>query len=333
MKELIVGKEDCSQRLDKYLKRMLPSASTSFLYKMLRKKNILLNHSKASGQELLKINDLIQIYFSDDTFQKFSEGNLHEKKENEYQTAYQKIHNIEILYEDKNIILLNKPSGILTQKAQAKDLSLNEWIIGYLLHNHQIKMEDLSHFTPSVLNRIDRNTSGIVIGGKSLIGSRTISEMLKHRTLHKYYRLFVSGKMDGDGILKGYLKKDNIQNKVSIVNSIKQNKEKDYDEIETHYHVIKSNDTISYIEAQLITGKTHQIRAHFSSIHHPLIGDQKYGNKDENQKWAQLGVHSQLLHSYRLVFPEMKDDLLNLSGKEFCCKEPDVFQKILYSMQ
>lgn len=332
MKEIIINKNDSNQRLDKFLKRYLINASTSFLYKMLRKKNIVLNDKKANGNELLNENDSIKLYFSEETLLKFSTVNAAEALQaaNDYLDAYKQFPNIAIIYENEHIILLNKPAGILTQKAEPKDKSLNEWLIGYLLSNNQVTDESLVHFKPSVLNRLDRNTSGLVLCGKTLYGSQTISQLIKERTIHKYYRLFVAGGMQGSGTLLGYLKKDIENNIVKIYNEIPEaeNKQK-YNVIETRYQVISSSSFCSYLEVELVTGKTHQIRAHFASIGHPLLGDYKYGNKEINQKMKSLGVTHQMLHAYRLNFPVMEQELQDLSEREFFCSEPDIFSKII----
>ncbi len=332
MKEIIITKNDSNQRLDKYLKRYLTNASTSFLYKMLRKKNIVLNDKKAIGSEIIKENDSIKIYFSDETYEKITTANAENDLAiyKKYKDAYLNFPAIEIIYENEHILLLNKPAGILTQKAEQTDSSVNEWLIGYLLSTHQISKASLAHFKPSVLNRLDRNTSGIVICGKTLYGSQKMSLLIKERKIQKFYRLLLSGNMQGSGVLLGYLKKDTDSNIVKIYNELPNNDtKKDYSAIETHYNVINSSSFCSYLEVELITGKTHQIRAHFASIGHPLLGDYKYGNKEINQKMKSLGVTHQMLHAYRLNFPVMEQELQDLSEREFFCSEPDIFSKII----
>lgn len=330
MKEIIISKNDSNQRLDKLLKRVLINASSSFLYKMIRKKNIVLNDAKASGNEILHEGDSIKIYFSDETLNKFmnitndnSSMNLYE-----YKNAFHSFSQVEVIYENEHMILLNKPSGILTQKASKADLSLNEWLIGYLLDKGDITENSLSHFKPSVLNRLDRNTSGIVICGKTLIGSRILSSLIKERKIHKFYRLLVLNKMQGSGELKAYLRKDEDKNKVTIFKEVSSDMLENYSEIETHYEVIEASDFASYIEVELITGKTHQIRAHFSYLKHPLLGDYKYGNKKVNDELKKYGIKDQMLHAYRLTFPELTDEFASLSRKEFICSEPSDFTAI-----
>ena len=328
MQEIIIKKNDSGQRVDKFLKRYLPNAGTSFIFKMMRKKNIILNKQKVQGNEIIKENDCIQIFFSEDTIDKFRNSNQAETNALliEYEKAYKKLNGIEIIYENDDVLLLGKPSGILTQKAKPHDLTLNEWLIGYLLNKNEVCGETLSQFKPSVCNRLDRNTSGIVICGKTLYGTQTMSECIKTRTIHKYYHLFVVGCLEGENTLTGYLLKDNDSNTVKIINAKqKSNDLKDFITIETKYKSISTAHEITYLEVELITGKTHQIRAHLSSIGHPILGDYKYGDAAINKKLLSLGINDQMLHAYRLVFPPLKDRLSDLSEREFICSEPDTF--------
>ena len=201
MQEFKIGPNEEGQRLDKFLHKYLKEAGTSFLYKMLRKKNITLNKKKADGKEMLQSGDLVQFFFSDETFLKFrgtlvSENQGEKKiisvaKKNvdsafsQYQKAYEKFKNIEIIFENQHILLLNKPAGILSQKSQPTDLSVNEWLIGYLLASEQITREQMETYKPSICNRLDRNTSGLMICGKSFLGSRQMNQLIKERKIKK----------------------------------------------------------------------------------------------------------------------------------------------------
>ena len=358
MKELQVTSQDAKQRLDKYLKRMFPEMGTSFLYKMLRKKNITLNGKKATGSEQVLSGDLIQCFFSDETFDKFAgltsagagynavdDNNLGDKKRLagkdsclEYKKAYEELKGISVIYEDEHILLLDKPAGILSQKAKPDDLSLNEWMIGYLLDCEAVTEDSLRRFKPSVCNRLDRNTSGLVICGKTLLGSREMSRIIKNRSLQKYYRTYVQGKMEGAETLTAYHKKDMKKNQAEILFNVSESDKKTYDEIMTAYRSIEAKDKYSYLEIELITGKTHQIRAHLSVYGHPIVGDSKYANKQQKTvkiDFAKMEAVSpisegaypkyQLLHAYRIVFPALDGDLAYLSDKEFLCEEPYAF--------
>ena len=326
MKEIIIGSNEQGKRLDAFLVSYLPNASKGFIYKMLRKKNITLNGKKAEGTEKLKVEDSIKIFFADETFEKFRGNTVQADNAPERMqfTALKAIGELHIIYEDANILLVNKPAGLLSQKSKKDDISLNDWLIEYLLQKGDITAEELETYKPSICNRLDRNTSGLVICAKSLLGARTMNGMLKERTLDKYYRTIVNGKINEKSKLKGYLYKDENTNKVTV---IKDDPHDDsYSYIETEYSPIaydKEKD-LTMLEVKLITGKTHQIRAHLSYIGHPIVGDVKYGGK------IIRGQKSQLLHSYRLVFPsEMPKEFECIQGNEFIAELPNAFYKIM----
>jgi 23S rRNA pseudouridine955/2504/2580 synthase len=227
MKEITVTKGQESQRLDKYLQRILPQTTKSFLYKMLRKKNILLNQSKAQGNELLTAGDKITLYFSDETYHKFTGGESQSSQDTvtvrEATAAYTTLGQITVLWEDKDVLILNKPIGILSQKSLPTDQSLNEWLIGYLLDETStatthITPDSLTAFRPSICNRLDRNTPGILLCGKTLTGSRELSRLLRDKNLAKYYQALVLGTITHPQDLTAHLTKDPKTNKVTIQN-------------------------------------------------------------------------------------------------------------------
>ena len=174
---------------------------------MLRKKNIVLNGRKSDGKEKLNVGDSIKIFMADDTILKFR---------GEIKLDIVKPIDLDIVYEDDNILIINKPSGMLSQKAEASDVSVNEYIISYLVSTNKLSEEQLKTFKPGVCNRLDRNTSGLIIAGKSLKGLQTMSKMFKERTMDKYYFALVNGKIENKINIKGYLKKDERTNKVTI---------------------------------------------------------------------------------------------------------------------
>ncbi|MGN0341527.1 MAG: RluA family pseudouridine synthase [Roseburia sp.] len=301
MKEFVINKNEAGQRFDKYLKKLLKEAPGSFIYKMLRKKNITLNAKKADGSELLKEQDQVKLFLSDETFEKFhGAGTVASSTLLEQQYPYRPL---EIIHEDEDCLLLNKPAGMLSQKAKPQDISANEYVIGYLLHSESITPECLDTFRPSVCNRLDRNTSGILIAGKSLQGLQHWSEALKSRCIEKYYLALVAGKVSGNAYLKGYLTKDHAGNRVTV--SISQSGDAAY--IETAYEVEEQYQTATLLRVHLITGRTHQIRAHLSAIGHPIIGDAKYGDISVNKQWNKAaGVRRQMLHAFELKTSDQK---------------------------
>lgn len=308
MKEINVTKNMAGQRLDKLLLKILNSAPKSFIYKMLRKKNIVLNDKKAQGLEILKIDDIIKLYLADETIDKFS--------------AHAEIdivdYELDILYEDVNILIINKPAGMLSQKATDKDISMVEYVISYMLKSNQISKEQLISFRPGVSNRLDRNTSGILIAGKTLVGLQEMARLFKQRRIDKYYLCIVKGQLKTAKAITGYLSKDTTNNKVTI--SEKSAIQSDY--IRTEYEPISfAGEDYTLLKVKLITGKSHQIRAHLASIGHPIIGDFKYGNVKANNYFKEkYGLSNQLLHSYKCVFPQLLGPLEDLSGLE--CKAP-----------
>ncbi len=291
MRELIIGKNEAGQRFDKYLKKYLKEAPNSFIYKMIRKKNIVINDAKATPEQMLVLEDCVKLYLAEETIEKF-QGNG--TRDQEYIKAYELFkEKISLIYEDEHILVWNKPSGILSQKAQETDTSVNEFAIGYLMVSKQLTNEELETFRPSICNRLDRNTSGLIIVGKSLHGLQSMAEMIQKRSVHKFYYCIVEGCIQKANTIEGFLQK-NAQNKVNISN---EQTAEDAVYIKTKYHPIWYEQKYSFLEVELITGKTHQIRAHLSSIGHPIVGDTKYGSKES-------GVRSQLLHAARLEFPD-----------------------------
>lgn len=329
MKSFQISKQEAGQRLDKYLHRILPIASSGFLYKMLRKKNIMLNHKKAEGKEILLQGDLVEVFFRDDTFVKFSEQEgaqrQFDSQYSQYINAYETIHPVIVLYESEDIIILSKPIGVLSQKAKENDISINEWLLGYLLSQDKITSDSLKTFKPSICNRLDRNTSGIILCSITLPGSHFLNQMLKERTMHKYYLTFVSGKITTSDHLHAYLSKNEKTNKVKIVDKISENQKELFDEIETAYQPVyyDSQNDITELEVLLITGKSHQIRAHLAFIGHPILGDYKYGGK----KIETLPSH-QILHAYRIVFPELTGMFSSLSLQEYRAPLPTYMNKL-----
>lgn len=314
MKEMIIEKNGAGQRLDKFLGKYMNRAPKSFLYKMLRKKNITLNGKKASGSELLSEGDRIKLFLSDDTIEKFSDR----------QIQYTKTQ-LDILFEDKHTIFINKPVGMLSQKAAPGDESLVEHLISYLVRSGQITKEELDIFRPSVCNRLDRNTSGIVAAGKSLEALQQLNDMFRNRTVTKYYLCLVHGCVTETRHIHGFLCKDKKTNRVQIFS--KQHPHSD--PIETEYEPLKSNGEVTLMNVHLITGKSHQIRAHLASEGHSIIGDYKYGDYQLNRPYKdRYGLSSQMLHSWRLCLPACSGSLEGLSGKEIVAPPPALFQTI-----
>ena len=330
MIEIIVGKNESGQRLDRVLEKIFVNANTGFIFKMLRKKNITLNDKKADGKERLEPGASIKLWFSDESFEKLSGKKVGKIKDSEEKPkAYKKsteTFKSYIVYEDENTVIINKPAGLLSQKAYENDISVNDLLLDYLEFDSKV----LNTFKPSICNRLDRNTSGLIVCGKTLEGLRVNNELIKTKAVSKYYLALVKGRVEKSGSINAWLYKDEKTNKVTV-------KDKPFKSavlIQTEYEVIDYFKDATLLLVKLITGKTHQIRAHLSSISHPIIGDFKYGDKSVNEKFKrEYGIKSQLLHSFRLVYPNSDisdtDTFKALKGKCFEASYNNDFRKVI----
>lgn len=486
MVRLEIEGNHAGQRLDKFLGKYLPEAPVSFFYRMLRKKNIILNGKRAEGREKLRVGDQVTLWLADETILKFggylpreeitdnqilsqehergknparrsatpacanpsssiaqtsqeqtdqeqtdqkqpdqkqinqkhadrkqvsqkrtdrkqanqkhadrkqvsqkqtdqkqaSQKQADQKQANQkqpdqkqtdhaggtddeivlYHQAYRRLRGISVIYEDSHVLILDKPAGVLTQQANAGDLSLNEWMIGYLLDTGAISPHELRLFRPSVCNRLDRNTSGLVLCGKSLPGSQALSELIRSRAVRKFYRTVCVGTPAASAgavmEIQGYLQKNPRTNQVVIRphepgeyirtayrpmrqysisrNSLPTRTSATQSPQRENAGVSSGADTIllTELEMDLITGRTHQIRAHLASIGHPLVGDHKYGNTAVNRLFRQrFGLRWQLLHAGRLQFPDLDGVLAPLSGQSVSAPLPEYYETIVAELK
>ena len=323
MRQIEIRENEAGQRIDKFLHKFMPLAPSSFFYKMLRKKNITLNGRKAEGKEKLVKGDQVTFFLSEETISGFQNEKISTA---EYQKAYKTLRGITVVYEDPGILILNKPANVLSQKAKENDVSANEWLIGYLLTANQIITEQLATFKPSICNRLDRNTQGLLIGSKSLAASQAMTELIRLRQVRKFYRLFVKGRIDKEELLEGYLIKEEEKNRVRLVAKACE----DASYIKTRYYPLKHFTDRTLVEVELITGKTHQIRIHMASIGHPILGDFKYGDRVWNEKYkSEYRIESQLLYACRLEFGELEEPLRQLSGKTVIAPVPKEFTMLM----
>lgn len=324
MKDYIITSRQAGQRLDKFLMKVLKNAPSGFIHKMLRKKNITLNGRRADGSEKLCGEDHVRFWLSDETFEKFSGTSGSEETEGGKGDVFP-VRKLDIIYEDENILLVNKPQGMLSQRAQKEDVSLCEYIIGYLMDSHQITGEELVTLRPSVCNRLDRNTSGIVAAGKTMAALQELSDAFKNRSIHKYYQCIVCGRIGRKERLDGYLVKDESIKKVHVLDHM----EKDAQRIITEYTPMKMGREFTLLEVLLVTGRSHQIRAHLASEGHPIAGDPKYGNRERNRELKEkYNIRCQLLHAGRLEMPAFDGKLRYLSGRIFTAPVPENFRKL-----
>lgn len=308
MKEFIITKNDATLRLDKFIQKNCPTLPTSLMFKYIRTKKIKVNSKRAEISTRLCEGDIVTAYINDEFFTEV-------KPKYDFLSASK---NIDIVYEDQNILLANKKQGLLVHpdKNEYGD-TLIARIQHYLYDKGEYDPKAENSFRPALANRIDRNTGGIVIAAKNAEALRILCDKIKYREIDKRYLTIVHGvPKQKSAVLEGFLEKNEDKNKVYLL----KNKTENARTIKTKYTVLQSKNNLSLLEIELLTGRTHQIRAHMSSIGHPLLGDGKYGKLKDDKK---LGFNKQALYSYKLTF-DFKTDagILNyLNGKTFNVNE------------
>jgi len=310
MQKFTIGENDSNQRLDKFLTKMFPNLPQSMMYKSIRKKDIKLNGKRCEISTRLSQGDVLELYIKDEFL---------ETKQSK-PSIYSVVPVLSILYEDENIILVDKKPGISVHSDLTLDNSddLVTQIQAYLYLKGEYNPENKSSFTPSLCNRIDKNTGGIVIAAKNANALRIINQKIKNREISKKYLCIVHGKLDKkSATLNAYHIKNSKLNRAFIFDEPQDGARK----ISTKYRVLKEKDNLSLVEVDLLTGRTHQIRAHFAYIGHPLAGDTKYGTNKQNQH---LKYKHQALYSYKIKFNFTTPSPLDyLKGKEFTVKHVD----------
>lgn len=310
MKEIIIDKNENEQRLDRFLKKYLAKAPQGFVQKMIRKKNVKVNGLRAKPEITIYEGDTIQLFLSDETIEKFMavKGPIKSKLVPK------------IIYEDDNIILINKEVGVLSHGAGEGDGfedNIVDSMISYLIEKGDYVPRIERTFTPSICNRLDRNTPGIVIGAKNYGSLKSINEAIKDYHIRRFYKTIVKGEVKENFQAEGYLTKDEDRNIVKIsLGNVEGSKK-----IVTEIKVLKLANGFTLLEIELITGRTHQIRGHLASLGYPVIGDRKYGNKSINQEFQEnYGLDNQWLHGYKVQFNGLNGDLEYLNDKEFLSK-------------
>lgn len=305
MRTLVIKENDAGQRLDKFLSKAVKALPKSLMYKSIRTKKIKVNRKRTEIGYILKPGDTVELFLAEEFF-----------AENAAEQSFMHLlPKLDIIYEDTNILLLEKQPGMIVHSDDEEEINtLISHVKAYLYRKGEYDPEEEQSFAPALCNRIDRNTGGIVIAAKNAEALRIMNEKIRNDELSKYYLAAVHGHLPKKSdTLRGYLKKNAAENIVDIVTSMRPG----YKEIITKYRVIDEKGSLSLVEVELVTGRTHQIRAHFSSIGHPLLGDGKYGINREDKK---QGYKFQALYAYRLVFkfkPGERTALDYLNGKSF----------------
>lgn len=328
MRIIRITDQEAGQRLDKFLNKYMSEAPKSFFYKMMRKKNITLNGKKAEGKEKLVCGDELKLFLADETIDKFR-GKMGFQKpsvNNAQEVAIAKVE-LDVVYEDDEILVINKPLGMLSQKAQKDDISLVEYITDYLMT--PLEQEQTS-FRPGICNRLDRNTTGLVMAGKTVRSLQYLNQLFRERTLRKYYLCLVKGKLTKCADIDGYLLKDEKHNRVSITKEAQPKAARIITAYEPLDTVTWQGQAYTLLKVHLVTGKSHQIRAHLKSIGHPIVGDTKYGEKSLYHLFKkEFGVRYQLLHAWKLCLDNAACLPEKYHGMVLMAPLPKNFQSVL----
>ena len=314
MKELTIGINDAGQRLDRFLAKAVPLLPASLAQKYIRLKRIKRNGARAQRDTRLEAGDRLQLYINDEFFDTPREDNAY------LTVAAPKLN---IVYEDAHILLVDKRPGLAVHPHDGAEYgrTLIDQIQAYLYQKHEWRPREEHAFTPALCNRIDRNTGGIVIAAKTAEALRVMNQKIKDRELDKRYLAIVEGTpKPREGSLKGYLFKDAVKNRVFVTDGPKPGAKT----CQTNYKVLDSRNGLSLVECELITGRTHQIRAQFAHAGHPLLGDGKYGKLDKR-----FDRTYQALYSYKLTFLFTTDagSLSNLNGRSFQVEKVDFVEE------
>lgn len=310
MKEKVITKQESSQKIEKYIRKSFPTLSLSLIYKLFRKKDIKVNGKPVTKDYVVKEGDVIRVYVVE-----------YKEENNEFKPIKQEF---KVVYEDENVLLVNKPEGLLVHEGdEGNDKNtLNKQVLSYLYEKGEYD-PNVKGFTPSAAHRLDRNTSGLVFYGKTIVALQELFELFKdHNDISKYYLTLVKGKTLNKGVIEARLLKDEKSKTVRV--------SKNGAEAITKYRTLKSNNEFSLLEVELLTGRTHQIRVHMASINHPIIGDQKYGDFELNNK---LKINHQVLCAYKIYLHQLKGNLAYLSNTTFEIeldkKDKDIIDKLL----
>ncbi|MDU2598492.1 MULTISPECIES: RluA family pseudouridine synthase [Anaerococcus] len=311
MIEIVITKNDANQRFDRFLRKYFENAPLSVIQKNIRKKNFKINDKRAKADTYVYENDRIKMYISDDNYNKWLTRT--DFKPTDF--------DLDIVFEDKNIIIMDKESGLLTHSTSKADYGNNlvDNMLSYLYKTKQVD-KSVKTFNPAVVNRLDRNTAGLVIGAKNANALRSLNKAIRENEIEKYYLTIVKGEITDDFTVDTTISKNENKNKIKS--------SKDGSRIITHFKSIATNGKYTLLECKLITGKTHQIRFSLGKNNTPIIGDRKYGDKKTNKLLNdKFKINNQVLLAYKLKFNNI-EKLGYLKDKTFISKKTSDIEKL-----
>lgn len=318
MQKFIVKDNESGQTLEKYVRKVLKDAPLSFIYKLFRKKDVKVDGHWQKEKYLISSGEEITIYISD--------SQLIEFKKKSVDTSMNNISSW-IVYEDKNILIINKPRGVIVQKDKSGTPALDEMVISYLINKGEYDPNVDLGYTPAPSHRLDRNTAGLIIFGKNIATLRYLSKVIQDKNIiNKKYLTLVKGVINKEGEINAPLVKNSKTGRVNVSSDGK--------EAITVYKAIKNINDFTLLEVTLLTGRTHQIRVHLAYINHPVVGDSKYGDYELNKRLEkEYGFKNQFLLSYSLKFNKLDAPLEYLSGKSFKIDLPDELKELLLKLE
>ena len=313
--QIYIGPNEAGQRLDKFLRKYLKEVPLSRIFKGIRKGDIRVNGKKEKEKYVLELDDVLEIKYMN-----VDEAKSKVKKFNKVNTG-----KLKITYEDENMLLIEKWPGVLVHSDKKNGApTLTDYVLSYLNERGDYTPETEVTFTPASCNRLDMNTSGIVIFGKNFESLKCLNEMIRERKIDKYYMALVKGRIE-NGLYTAYISKDEEKNISKVYHDKKPNTNK----IQMKVNVVQTNGAYSLVELELLTGKSHQLRAHLAFLGNPIVGDPKYGDRKLNSFYDnKYGLNYQFLYAYKLIFRDVPEKLGYLKNKTIAESLPPIFKKI-----